>query len=301
MTGGLRKPAGRQCGFRHHLALSSIVRLFHSVKVEFCGLMPLAYFLRRARTGSRPPPVAALALALTLPGNGGSPARRTGHPRRARRGPKSPQPGARDPARRRDPHARVERARGGDPRPPRSSPQQPPGAQKAQGEGPRTSPPGGPAKRRSGGRERGGSRDHRHPPGGARSDRARGAATSPAAPRADGKGARRPPQPAQKRRGRHRPPRHRRGANSNGAAFLFGWEGMHRAGGTSHRARARGAARVGRGAPGGSSPTVEGRIYQLTALLKCSFDNHSKTVRRYHLALSSPLAERGGGVWWSFS
>ena len=91
MTGGLRKPAGRQCGFRHHLALSSIVRLFHSVKVEFRGLMPLAYFHHRARTGSRPPPVAALALALTLPGNGGSaPDRRTGHQRRSAPGPRAP-------------------------------------------------------------------------------------------------------------------------------------------------------------------------------------------------------------------
>ena len=69
--GGVRKPAGRQCGFRHHLALSSIEYLFPFVKVEFCGLMPLAYFHHRARAGSRPPPVAALALALTLPGNGG--------------------------------------------------------------------------------------------------------------------------------------------------------------------------------------------------------------------------------------
>lgn len=92
VTGGLRKPAGRQCGFRHHLALSSIVRLFHSVKVEFRGLLPLAYCLHRARTGSRPPPVAALALALTLPGNGGSAARRTGYPAGRAGGPRAPNP-----------------------------------------------------------------------------------------------------------------------------------------------------------------------------------------------------------------
>ena len=54
-------------------------------------MMPLAYFHHRARAGSRPPPVAALALALTLPGNGGRASdRRTGHQRRSAPGPRAP-------------------------------------------------------------------------------------------------------------------------------------------------------------------------------------------------------------------
>lgn len=219
-TGGLRKPAGRQCGFRHHLALSSIVQLFHSVKWKFCGLAPLAYAHRRARAGSRPPPVAALALALTLPGNGGrAPARRTGHQRRSAPGPRAPHT-ARGP-----PPGHQTRTRG--PSAPEGGTRRPTDPRKG---GPR---PTAPAE----GGERGGSRDHRHPPGGARPDRARGAATSPAALWADGKG---PAGPAARAKPTRPPPSARQPARGE-----FQWSRL--------------PLWVGRDAPGrGDQPPSEG-------------------------------------------